>query len=374
MQKAFKYRLFPTNAQKTKLERTLALCRELYNAALAERRGAYQIARKTLNYYDQANQLPEIKELRPELNDVHSQVLQEVLKRVDLAFAAFFRRVKNREAPGYPRFKGVDRYESFTYPQTGFDFVSCKLRLSKIGAVKIRLHRQLAGKVKTLTIRREAERWYACFSLECEPVILPPSAQHIGIDIGLESFAHFSDGQRIENPRFFRHEEKALARAQRKLSIAPRGSVERWRRKRVVRKIHARIANRRRDFAHQEARKIVNRCGFIAIEGLNVKGLSQGRLAKSIHDAAWSLFFVLLFAKAEEAGRTTVKVNPAYTSQTCHQCGRREKKALSTRWHDCTNCGFKTHRDHNAALNILTVGLHGYLAYEKEAPALQAGE
>jgi len=374
VQKAFKYRLYPTKAQETKLERTLDLCRELYNAALAERRGAYQIARKAISYYDQANQLPEIKEIRPELNNVHSQVLQEVLKRVDLAFAAFFRRVQNGDTPGYPRFKGIDRYESFTYPQTGFSFAHNKLRLSKIGEVKIRLHRQLEGQVKTLTIRREADRWYACFSVECDPVILPKSDQSIGIDMGLESFAHFSNDERIKNPRFFRSEEKGLAKAQRKLSAAPRGSSERRKRKGVVRKIHARIANRRRDFAHKETRKIVNRFGFIAIEALNVKGMSQGPLAKSIHDAAWSLFFVLLFVKAEEAGRTAIKVNPAYTSQTCHRCGTREKKVLSERWHDCKNCGFKTHRDHNAALNILTVGLHGHLEYEKEAPAHQAGE
>jgi putative transposase len=374
MQKAFKYRLYPTKAQETKLERTLDLCRELYNAALAERRGAYQLARKAISYYDQANQLPEIKEIYPDLNDVHSQVLQEVLKRVDLAFAAFFRRVMNGDTPGYPRFKGIDRYESFTFPQTGFSFARDKLRLSKIGEVKIRLHRQLEGQVKTLTIRREADRWYACFSVECDPVPLPKSEQSVGIDMGLESFAHFSDDQRIENPRFFRSEEKVLARAQRKLSVAPRGSAERRKRKRVVRKIHARIADRRRDFAHQEARKIVNRYGFIAIEALNVKGMSHGRLAKSIHDAAWSLFFVLLLIKAEEAGRTAVKVNPAYTSQTCHRCGNREKKVLGERWHDCRNCGFKTHRDHNAALNILTVGLHGYLGDEKEATALQAVE
>ncbi|MCI0660557.1 MAG: transposase, partial [Acidobacteria bacterium] len=205
---------------------------------------------------------------------------------------------------------------------------------------------------------------------ECDPVTLPKSEESVGIDMGLESFAHFSDDQRIENPRFFRSEEKELAKVQRKLSLAPRGSAERRKRKRAVRKIHLRIANRRRDFAHKEARKIVNRFGFIAIEALNVKGMSQGRLAKSIHDAAWSLFFVLLLVKTEEAGRTTVKVNPAYTSQTCHRCGTREKKMLSDRWHDCRNCRFKTHRDHNAALNILTVGLHGHLEFEKEAPAL----
>src|SRR5262245_39344348 len=211
MQKAFKYRLYPSKAQETKLERTLDLCRELYNAAITERRGAYQIAHKTLNYYDQAKQLPEIKEIRPELNDVHSQVLQEVLKRVDLAFTAFFRRLQNGDKPGYPRFKGIDRYESFTFPQTGFSFARDKLRLSKIGELKIRLHRNLEGQVKTLTIRREADRWYACFSVEFDPLILPKSEQSVGIDMGLESFAHFSDDQRIENPRFFRREEKALA-------------------------------------------------------------------------------------------------------------------------------------------------------------------
>ena len=166
IRKTFKYRLYPTSNQVEKLEGTLALCCELYNGALQERRDAWRINRKSINFAHQSAQLPGIKEIRPELNDVYGQVLQDTLHRVDKTFKAFFGRIKKGEKPGYPRFRPRSRYDSFTYPQHehGFRINANKFQLSKIGNVRIKLHRPLEGKIKTLTVKREAGRWYVCFS------------------------------------------------------------------------------------------------------------------------------------------------------------------------------------------------------------------
>ncbi len=359
MLKAFKYRIYPSRAQVTKLERTLGLCCELYNAGLQERRDAYRISRTTINYHCQAVQLPEIKEIRPELNTVHSQVLQEVLKRLDKAFDAFFRRVKTGDKPGYPRFRARARYDSFTYSQSGFAIEHGKLRLSKIGKVKIKQHRPIEGKIKTLTITRTSTgKWYACFSVECEIEPMPVTLETAGVDCGLKEFAVLSNGEPIHNPRFFRAEEKQLAKAQRKLSAATKGSPERKKRRKVVAHVHERVANKRKDFAHQESRKLVNRYQTIVFENLNIRGMLKNHcLAKSIADAAWNQLVLFTTYKAEEAGRRVVQVNPRNTSQMCSGCGEIVPKSLSVRIHNCSGCGLVIDRDHNAAINILTLGL-----------------
>src|SRR6266487_6966542 len=169
---AYTFRLYPTRKQAQALIWTLDRCRELYNAALQERRDAYRMVGKRLNYYDQADQLPDIKAIREEYRDIHSQVLQDTLRRVEKAMKAFFRRVKAGEKPGYPRFQGRDRYDSFTYPQVGFSLPSSspgrgsqdnRVCLSNIGSIKVKLHRELKGKVKTCTIKREGTHWYVVF-------------------------------------------------------------------------------------------------------------------------------------------------------------------------------------------------------------------
>lgn len=237
--KSYKYRIYPSHAQQTVLEHWLALCRELYNAALQERRDAYRIAHQSISYEDQHKQLPEIKTIRPDLGMVYAQVLQDVLRRLDKAFAAFFRRVKAGEKPGYPRFRSRSRYNSFTYPQSGFAIEQGKLKLSKIGKMKIKLHRPIEGKIKTLTIARTSTgKWYACFSVECEPQPMPLILSAVGVDCGLKQFAVLSNGEAIANPRFFRTEEKRLAKAQKKLSAATKGSTERRKRRKVVARIH----------------------------------------------------------------------------------------------------------------------------------------
>jgi len=346
-------------------------CRWLFNHFLAERKEAWKQGQKSLSLYEQHASLPALKEQRPSLADVHSQVLQNVAVRVDLAFKAFFRRIKAGEKPGYPRFRGKGRYDSFTFPQSGFNLDGNILRLSKIGNVKVVLHRPIEGQIKTCTIKRSSTgKWHIMFSCEWEPTPLPENNQAIGIDVGLHSFATLSTGERIENPKFFHQEEKALAKAQRKLSKAEKGTPERKKRRKVVARIHERIAWKRQDFIHQHSRKIVNRFGIIAVEDLNVNRMMHNHcLAKSISDAAWSGFFQLLAYKAAWAGRQFVAVNPAYTSQDCSSCGHRQKMPLSERVFKCPCCGLELDRDLNAALNILGLGLQS-LGISPRSPRL----
>jgi putative transposase len=278
MRTAFKYRIHPTKHQATQLSDHLELCRRVYNSMLADRKIAYEKDGESLSYLKQANQLPIWKADHPELKRVHSQVLQNVVKRVDLAFQAFFRRVKNGEEPGYPRFKGPSQYDSMTYPQygNGFNVIEDRLILSKIdGSIRIRMHRPIEGEIKTCTVRRYGDKWFACLSCEVEAKPLPPSDESVGIDVGLKPFAALSNGEFIPNPRFHRKEEKSLAKARRKLDRQKRKSKARKKAMKVVRRLHERIRNKRRNFLHQESRKIVNRFGLIALEDLKVRNMSR---------------------------------------------------------------------------------------------------
>jgi putative transposase len=336
----------------------LERCRELYNAALQERRDAYRMAGKSLNYCDQANQLPAVKEVRPEYTDIYSQVLQDVLRRVDKTFQAFFRRVKAGEQPGYPRYKGAGWYGSFTYPQAGWSLHNERLTLSKIGTLKVRLHRAMQGKVKTVCIKREETHWYVCFSVEVEgvDVALPYSDQAVGVDLGLATFATLSNGSQIPNPRHLRKSLHKLAVAQQTLSRRERGSHRRAKAKRAVARIHRRICNQRADFLHKQSRRLVNEYGIIVFERLQPRNMVRNhRLALSISDAGWGQFVSYTLYKAENAGRSVVFVSPAFTSQVCSSCGAIQRKELSERWHSCP-CGCKLDRDHNAAINILGLG------------------
>ena len=360
MLKAFKYRIYPTKSQNTKMNRTLELCRWTYNETLAYRKNAYEKENITVSKYETHNLLPQWKRDKPELKEVFSQTLQNVQERVDLAFKAFFRRVKAREKPGYPRFKGKGWYDSFSYPQMGFKLEKGLLKLSKIGNLKIKLHRPIEGKVKRLTIRRSATgKWFACFSVEIEDVFLPPSKDGsvVGIDVGLESFAALSNGEKIANPRFFREEEKELARVQGKLSKAAKGTPERRAALKVVERVHERIANKRYEFAHQVSRDLVDRFGLIAFEDLNIKGMMHNHcLAKSIGDVAWNMLVNITSFKAASAGSMVVLVDPRNTSKMCSRCGILVEKSLSDRIHNCPQCGLSMDRDWNAAINILRLG------------------
>lgn len=376
MRKSFKYRIYPTKSQRSRMERTLDLCRWVYNQTLAYRKNAWEQDNKSVSKFDTYNKLPAWKVEKPELAEVHSQVLQNVQERVDLAFKAFFRRVKLGEKPGYPRFKGRGWYDSFTFPQSGFKLVSGKLRLSKIGDVKIKLHRPIEGKIKRLTIRRTSTgKWFACFSVEIDDPPKPPwkDGSMVGIDVGLESFATLSNGEKIDNPRFFRSEEKALAKAQKRLSKCEKGTPERRKALKVVQRIHERIANRRYDFAHQVSHNLVERFGLIAFEDLSITNMLKNHcLAKSISDAAWRMLVTITSYKAESAGSIVVLVDPRNTSQLCSRCGLKVTKSLSDRVHECPQCGLVMDRDENAAINILRLGLQSLP--KARSPALQGGE
>ena len=368
--KTYKYRLRPSKSQRTRLMQTLELCRWVYNETLAIRKHAWEQEGKSLSLYDTHKLLPIWKQAHPELKDAYSQVLQNVQARVDLAFQAFFRRVKAGEKPGYPRFRGKGWYDSFTFKQSGFALLENGLHLSKIGVVKIVLHRPLEGRIKTLTIRRDAiGNWYACLACEVEPAPLPFNAKVVGIDVGLDSFATLSNGVKVENPRFFRRNEKELAKAQRKLSGAEKGTPQQARRRKAVQHIHQRIANQRRDFIHQLSHEWVTGFGMITFEKLNGKNMLQNhRLAKSISDAAWHQLIAYTTYKAENAGRVVVLVDPRNTSQQCSGCGTMVSKPLSVRVHACPTCGLVMDRDQNAAMNILGLGLQ-FLGIALEVPA-----
>lgn len=387
---AYKFRLYPTRKQQERLQWTLDRARELYNAALQERRDAYRMAGKSITYYDQARQLPEIKQDRGEYQDIHSQVLQDVLRKAEKTFKAFFARCKRGETPGYPRYKGRDRYDSFTYPQGGFSLTNdSRMCLSKLGSIKMKLHRPVEGEIKTCTIKREGDQWYVVFVCEVEQEPLPQSDEAVGIDLGLLHFATLSTGETIENPRYFRKGEKKLERLQQALARKKRGSHRRKKAARQVAQAHRKVANQRTDFLHKESRKLVNEYGLMVFEELqsanmskrakpkqdeNGKYLPNGGSAKSgvnksIADAGWHRFVQDCTYKAANAGRTVLTVNPRYTSQVCSGCGTVKKKILDKRWHLC-QCGTSLDRDHNAAINILRLGRSQQSAMAVEAPCL----
>jgi putative transposase len=294
------------------------------------------------------------------LKGIYSQVLQEVVKRVDLAYQAFFRRVKDGEDPGYPRFKGRDRYDSFTYTQSGFSLKPGKLWLSKIGEIKIKLHRAIDGEIQRLNLRRmPTGKWVVSFLVEVEPDDPPPkTGLSTGVDVGLKSFITLSNGEHVDNPRFFVHEEKALAKAQRKLSRVEKGSPERAKALKVVHRVHERITNKRDDFVQKLSLKLVESYDLIAFEDLNIRGMVKNHcLAKHIADAAWNKLIITTSYKAEWAGKRVELVNPNRTSQICSGCGQVVQKDLSERVHSCSFCGLILDRDHNAAINILRLGL-----------------
>ena len=375
--KAYKFRLYPTRKQIGTLEWTLRRCKELYNAALQERREAYQLCGVSVSYGMQADQLPAIKQLREEYQDIHSQVQQDVLKRLDKAFRAFFRRVLEGSTPGYPRFKSGDRYDSFTYPQGGYQIIGKRLQLSKIGHIKIKVHQQMKGTVKTCTIKREGEQWYAIFVCEYahDPsMTFHPSEEAVGIDLGVKTFAVLSDETSIPHPRFYRRTEEQIEVAHRTIHRRKKGSHRRARAKKEMSRLYRKVRHRRRDFLHQESHKLVSHYGTLVFEDLQIENMTarpkpkqdeetgqylpngaaaKGGLNKSMLDAGWGQFVALCSHKAEEAGGKVVRVSPKNTSQACSGCGRLVKKDLSCRVHACPHCGLVLDRDENAAINIL---------------------
>ncbi len=358
MQTVYRFEIKPTSQQKTIMFHILKLCRHLYNWALSERQRVYKETGQGLTYNKQQHLLPAYVKAHPEYKEVHSQVLQDVLRRLDFAYKRFFA----KEA-GYPRFKNRDHYVSCTYPQVDavrktFSKLGY-IYLSKIGYVEMIAHREFdPGKVSRVNIKYHGGRWYANLTAEVEiPQLTPAGRGSVGIDVGLEHFAALSDGTFIETPAYYRKSEKKLARLQRRLSRKKKGSHNRGKAKAKVAKLHARIANRRRDYLHKASLSIVKSYDIIVIEDLRIKNMVHNRrLAKSIYDAGWGQFGGYIGYKAERHGKIHIKVNPCGTSQEC-LCGTSVPKDLSVRVHQCPTCGLIAPRDLVSAKLIERRGL-----------------
>ena len=355
MRLTFKYRCYPTKPQTEFLTGELKEAASLYNAAKQERDDAWKSCHKSINYYGQANQL---KAMRADgcLTLANFSCCQDVLRRVDKTYKAFYARVKRGEKKvGFPRYRSARPYGSITFPSYGDGcrlLPNGKLRIQGAGHIKVNLHRPVEGTIKTVTVKREAGRWYVCFSVECDASPLPASDRATGIDVGVNSFAVLADGTEIENPRHYRNAQARLRRCQRKVARRKKGGNRRRKAVRLLQRANIHVRNQRADFQHNLSRQLVNEYGTIAVEDLNVKGLASGMLAKSVHDAGWNSFMQMLSYKAASAGRLLVKVDPRGTSQTC-VCGQRVAKTLADRWHDCPACGLSAGRDHVSAQVIL---------------------
>ena len=367
MTRTYKYRIYPAKRQQDILEKYICLCRWLYNHFLEQRKTLYEKSKIKITCYDQIKEIPTLKKKRPELKKVYSQTLQSVVRRLDKAFQNFFRRIEEkksgkRQKAGYPRFKGRWRYDSFVYPQSGFELRNNRLNLSKIGSLKIKLHQEIEGNVKTLTIKRtRTKKWYACFSVETSKELPKKKEikQMIGIDVGLTSFLTTDKSEKIDNPRYLKESEQNLSKIQRWHSRKKLKSNNRSKSRLKVAKIHERITNQRLDFLHKLSYKLVNSFQFIAFEKLNIKGMTKNKyLSKSIVDASWNRFLQMLVYKAAEAGVWAVGINSKNTTQTCSGCKNTVPKTLAQRIHKCSNCGLFIDRDINAARNILQLALN----------------
>jgi len=356
MKKTFQYRVKSNQKTEQQAEKWLSLCRQLYNDSLNERIIAYKENKKSISPYDQMKRLPQLKRIFPDFKQVNSQTLQDVIQRLDKAYQGFFRRVKNKEKAGFPRFKGENRYDSFTLKQTGWKLNEQYLEIKNIGKFKLFLSRPIKGDIKTITIRKNlTNKWFVCFS--CDNVsnkLLPKTGKEIGVDVGCQSFLTQSNGQKIDNPRLLNNSEEVLTKRQQKLSKKKRGSNRRNKARLLVAKVHEKIFNQRKDFHFKTVNKLIKVNDKIYIEKFNSFKSFKG-LNKSMRDVAWFQFFNILRFKAAEAGREVVEVPAKNTSQLCSKCGRIVEKDLSVRIHKCS-CGLEIDRDWNAALNILRLG------------------
>jgi putative transposase len=364
VRKTFKYKLQPTPEQAMAFG--LRRWRELYSAALLERREAWQKCDVSAPAASQSAQLPAVKEVRPQYRDIRSQVLLDVLDvldvlaRLDRAVQAFLGRIQNGETPGYPRLQGANRYNSFTYKQfgNGATLDNGFLVLSKIGRLAVRWSRPCAATPKTVTVPREADGWYAGFA--CAEVLvrsLPAAGQETGIDLDLEAVATLSNGTRLLHPSCYRRAERRLKAAQRRVSRPKKGSNRRRTTVQVLAAAHLHIGRQRRDFHHKVALQIVRANDTTYHADMQTANLlKHHHLAKSISDVGWSRFLSILSAKAVWAERRVVAVAvampPASTSQRCSgpQCGVLVSTGLRVRWHRCPHCGANLHRDHTATL------------------------
>ncbi|HEV2226125.1 MAG TPA: transposase [Nitrososphaerales archaeon] len=359
MIRAYKYRFYPSKEQKAKLDLTLQLCCRLYNAALEQRQHAYKSGRP-INYGTQQNQLPELKEGIPEYFQVQSQVLQNVLRRVDRAFTNFFGRVERRRkgahiAAGYPRFKPSRRYNSITYPQTQkYKIIGGQVTLPKVGKLRVFMHRDPVGEIKTMTVKRDSVGdWYIIFTMELPDVPQKTPSSAIGIDVGLIKLVQASNGEFVEGRQFYYESEEALKRAQRQLSRKTKGSKNREKARIKVAKIHRKIQRRRDYFLHKVSKELVSRADLLVFEDLPINNMVKNpTLSKSIYDASWGKLYQYASYKASSAGRSAVRVDSKGTTRDC-ACGNTVKLSLSDRVFQCPKCGLTIDRDLHGSFGAL---------------------
>jgi putative transposase len=353
------YRLYPSPRQQRGLNATLETCRHWYNRCLAERKDTYEQEARTVGKYEQLRQVKTYKATNLDAGPVHSHVLQTVVQDLDKAFQAFFRRVKAGEQPGYPRFKGKDRFKSFGFKEygNGFKVAGRRLKVSGIGRLAVRWHRPLSGEVKTLRLTRKAGKWYAVLVCHVAPEPMPATGVDVGIDVGLTSLITTSEGEHVEYPAWYRKAQKRLRVAGRRVSRRKQGGTNRRKAVVALQREHERIANQRRDFLSKLSHRLLTAYNHVAVEDLRIRNMVHNHHpAKSILDAGWGLFVAHLTSKATNAGREVVFVNPAYTSRTCYACGQLVLHLpLSQRVFHCA-CGYVADRDENAARNILRLG------------------
>jgi putative transposase len=355
--KAFKYRLYPNANQERELGIMLETHRRLYNAALEQRKWMWHDHCVSVCYGGQSAELPDLRASNEWMRKTNHSSCQATLRRLDKAYQRFFERIELGKTPGHPRFKARDQFDSVEFPSygDGIKLLDSKLRIQHIGTIKVKLHRPVEGRIKTVSFKREADKWYAVFSCEVAPAKIQPSKlPDAGIDVGLESFLTDSDGVHESNPRYLKAGLPALRVAQRAVDRKTKGGKNRKKASVVVRNLHARIRNQRREHHYQTADKLVRRFGFIGVERLAVANMVRNRsLARAISDAGWSRFLGILKHKAEKAGASVMEVDPRGTSQECSGCDKTVSKTLKDRWHSCPHCGLSIHRDHNSALVIL---------------------
>ncbi|MEU9110132.1 transposase [Streptomyces xanthophaeus] len=392
MIRAYKFLMRPTVGQSIALGEMLRDHCGLYNGALQERRDAYRhVSRTSVKYGMQSAQLKDIRVFDPERQGRWSFSSQQAtLRRLDKAFAAFFRRVKAGETPGYPRFRGVNWFDTVDFPKDGdgcrWDSTphhpTPRVRLQGVGHVKVNQHRAVVGKVKTVSVRREGRKWFVVLTAEREqPEPLPTTGSVVGIDLGISNFLAGSNGEFVPNPRHGRRNADALAGAQQALARFPRVRRDKRTKKHrlaveKVAALHGKVRRQRLDHAHKTALGLVRRHDLIAHEKLTIRNMvrapkpkpapetpgsflpngaaAKAGLNKSIHDAGWGVFLAILTSKAESAGRTTIPVDPRNTSRTCPQCGHvsAENRTTQEKFH-CVACGHLTHADTVGAINVL---------------------
>ncbi len=359
IRRAFKFRLYPTNLQLSQIRFTLDSCRELYNSCIQERRDAYQKSKISISLYEQQNQLPEVKSVRPEFKSIYAQVLQNVTSRVDKAFKLFF-----RSKFWYPRFRSQKRYSSFTYPQiSSKSYTPLQINLPKIGWIRWKPWKDLdkIGKPKTLTIKSEADGFYAILACELpDQIPLSKTGNQIGIDLGLIHLIATSTGIFLGDLDILKRAEKALRRIQRSVSRKKKGSNRRRKAAQLLAKRHLHLTRVRKYQLDCVSKKLVSENDLIVMEDLNVKGMCRSLnrgMRRNLHQASFSLLMSMISYKAESAGREFIKVDPRYTSQTCPSCGCVKRKELSERTHKCDSCGLVLDRDVASAKVILQRGL-----------------